>query len=214
MSDFIGRVAARAAGERAAALPRVPSLFESQGTSSDPELEVIEQEVVAPAPSPRRTPAVVKASPPGQDVEPRGPSIAEGAVSAEIDASPAPEPPEQFAPASPAPARREQPARAPVDAPPGQARLRPGRETHAPVIAVASPSVTPAVRAVRGARAPDMPPPAPAAVAEQPAVRVHIGRLEVRANLQEPARQQPRPEPRRPLELSLGDYLRGKRDPE
>jgi hypothetical protein len=61
-----------------------------------------------------------------------------------------------------------------------------------------------------------MPVPAPAAATasareEPPPVRVHIGRLEVRANLHEPPRREPRPEPREPEGLSLSDYLRGRR---
>jgi hypothetical protein len=43
-------------------------------------------------------------------------------------------------------------------------------------------------------------------------VRVHIGRLEVRANLQQTPPQRPRRTDPRPQELSLGDYLRGSRD--
>jgi hypothetical protein len=43
-------------------------------------------------------------------------------------------------------------------------------------------------------------------------VRVHIGRLEVRANLEHAAPPpQPRPADSRPQGLSLADYLRGKR---
>jgi hypothetical protein len=49
-----------------------------------------------------------------------------------------------------------------------------------------------------------------AAPDDQPTVRVHIGRLEVRANLEQPApKPQRRQEPRTP-ELSLSDYLRGR----
>jgi hypothetical protein len=61
------------------------------------------------------------------------------------------------------------------------------------------------------------PPSAPAAVTtareEPPPVRVHIGRLEVRANLQEQPRPAPvlQPQPAEPEGLSLSDYLRGKR---
>jgi hypothetical protein len=59
----------------------------------------------------------------------------------------------------------------------------------------------------------DPPPPAAptAAAAERRPVRVHIGRLEVRAALQETPMPQPARERPRPPELSLGDYLRGRR---
>jgi hypothetical protein len=51
-----------------------------------------------------------------------------------------------------------------------------------------------------------------AASTQPPPVRVHIGRLEVRATVQGPPRPQPhRAEPREPG-LSLSDYLRGRRD--
>jgi hypothetical protein len=51
-----------------------------------------------------------------------------------------------------------------------------------------------------------------AAAVEEPPVRVHIGRLEVRANLQQaPPPSQPRPKADRSEGLSLGDYLRGRR---
>jgi hypothetical protein len=46
--------------------------------------------------------------------------------------------------------------------------------------------------------------------AAEPPVRVHIGRLEVRANLEQPQRQRPRREPERPQGLTLSDYLRGR----
>jgi hypothetical protein len=54
---------------------------------------------------------------------------------------------------------------------------------------------------------------APAARVDEPApVRVHIGRLEVRANLQQAPPPQRRREAPRPQGLTLGDYLRGKRE--
>ncbi len=48
---------------------------------------------------------------------------------------------------------------------------------------------------------------------EPPAVRVHIGRLEIRANLPEPASSRPPTPPRKDAAkgVSLGDYLRGTR---
>jgi len=57
-------------------------------------------------------------------------------------------------------------------------------------------------------------PAAPAVVRDEPrAVRVHIGRLEVRANLQEAPQQPQRGTRQAPPEgLSLSDYLRGRRE--
>jgi hypothetical protein len=55
-------------------------------------------------------------------------------------------------------------------------------------------------------------PPVPAAAEGRPEVRVHIGRLEVRANLQPaPPPRRREAEPQAALELSLTDYLRGSR---
>ena len=47
--------------------------------------------------------------------------------------------------------------------------------------------------------------------ADEPPVRVHIGRLEVRANLEQPAPKPQRREPARPQGPTLSDYLRGRR---
>jgi hypothetical protein len=47
--------------------------------------------------------------------------------------------------------------------------------------------------------------------ADEPPVRVHIGRLEVRANLEQPAPKPQRREPERPQSPTLSDYLRGRR---
>jgi len=47
--------------------------------------------------------------------------------------------------------------------------------------------------------------------ADEPPVRVHIGRLEVRANLEQPARRPERREPQKQQGTTLSDYLRGKR---
>jgi hypothetical protein len=69
--------------------------------------------------------------------------------------------------------------------------------------APATVAATPPARAAvtTGAPARDDPPP----------VRVHIGRLEVRASLTESPRPQPLPAPSEPEGLSLSDYLRGRR---
>ena len=46
--------------------------------------------------------------------------------------------------------------------------------------------------------------------ADEPPVRVHIGRLEVRANLEQPAPTPARREAKREEGVSLSDYLRGR----
>jgi hypothetical protein len=55
-------------------------------------------------------------------------------------------------------------------------------------------------------------PVAAAAAPEAPAVRVHIGRLEVRANLQAAPPAPPAARPPRHDGVALSAYLRGKRD--
>jgi len=47
--------------------------------------------------------------------------------------------------------------------------------------------------------------------ADEPPVRVHIGRLEVRANLEQPPPKPARRQPERPQGQALSDYLRGRR---
>jgi hypothetical protein len=51
----------------------------------------------------------------------------------------------------------------------------------------------------------------PSRLTEPPAVLVHIGRLEVRANLHEAPPQRPRRTETHPPGPSLADYLRGRR---
>ncbi|HEY7537052.1 MAG TPA: hypothetical protein VH721_03615 [Gaiellaceae bacterium] len=51
------------------------------------------------------------------------------------------------------------------------------------------------------------------ATAEPPPVRVHIGRLEVRANLQPAPPRRPERTETTDEALSLGDFLRGRRRP-
>ena len=93
----------------------------------------------------------------------------------------------------------------------------PGESTTAPVPAPAQELVRaqPAAHVFAPTPRPTASALAPATIAvsgdEQPAVRVHIGRLEVRANLQ----AAPPPDPRRreqavPEGPSLGEYLRGR----
>ncbi len=57
-----------------------------------------------------------------------------------------------------------------------------------------------------------MPAPAAAEPEELQPVRVHIGRLEVRASLEEQSRPRREPEQRPAAGPSLADYLRGERE--
>lgn len=208
MSDFIARVAARAVGERAAVSPRVPAL-----EAAAPGLEVIDEEVVVPAGDRTLAGAPAPLSPaqlPTRFAAPRPPLPLESATTphpsdARFDQpSPEPEPP-------PRPARRvNDPARERTTQPAAPPRTRHERRALAEV-ALPSPMPRPALRMFSSAAARAVPAPV-AAPAEPPAVRVHIGRLEVRANLHEqPQRTERAPAPR-PSELSLSDYLRGRRE--
>jgi len=208
VSDFIARVAARAVGERLASSPRAPALLEAAG----PGIEVIDEEVVVPAAD--RTvvgvPALAPKSPgelSAHSATPPPLPVESAAGRDPSDASfeqPSPE-------ASPPPPRHlSDPARERVPSPQPTAPPRTRRERRAPAeVAVASPMPTPSILASVPAHVVPAPVAAPA---EPPAVRVHIGRLEVRADLQEqpqPAERAPAPEPQ---ERSLSDYLRGRRE--
>jgi hypothetical protein len=209
MSDLIGRIAARAVGTPALAQPQVAAPLVGEGG-----LGVVEEEVAVPNATPvpaAEAPAAVpvpaaaaapRASDPARDI------AAEQVTTLEV-------PP---AAALPRPAAEElprherhlsAPQRASVD--PTEVELGvPAAEPRAAATAVPVP-VSPATPVLTA------PPSAPAAATttseEQPPVRVHIGRLEVRANLQEQPRPAPvlQPLPVEPEGLSLSDYLRGKR---
>lgn len=211
MSDFIGRVAARAVGERAAASPRVPSLFEAAGPGPGAALEVIDEEVVPPAPARASPGAPAAPSQPGASPAPAAASAPmpseTPAVSGETDVLP---PSKRGAEASPRKNGERTPE--PAATTPASAPRRTQSEERAPAAAaIAAPVLTPALPVVARAPAHAVPMPA-AAAAEPPAVRVHIGRLEVRAHLQEQPRRPERPPVAKPQELSLSDYLRGRRE--
>jgi hypothetical protein len=214
MRDFIGRVAARAVGERAAASPRVPSLFEAPGAVGGAGLEVIDEEVVAPAPNrgargapsaPRQTTVArpPSAAPPPQPGEDR-------ATRVEADAFPPAEPSAE--PSHGPLGETDERTPDPLATTPAAARPGTRHEERAPTaVTEAVPVLTPAVPILAHALPHAVSAPAVAA-AEPPPVRVHIGRLEVRANLQEQPRRPERPPVPRPQELSLSDYLRGRRE--
>ncbi len=111
------------------------------------------------------------------------------------------------------PARRKS-AREPSE-PRAQERAEPPprdtRTSAAPVAVPAAPvAAAPVVRHVAETRLERVRSVATVA-ADEPPVRVHIGRLEVRANLEQPAPKPARREPARQEGVSLADYLRGRR---
>jgi hypothetical protein len=212
VSGFLARVAARAVGQPAAARPRLPGLYEQPAGSG---LEVVDTEATAPRPT-------QAAAAPFEGSRTAGPT--ELAPPARPTAAPATRPGparERAEPRTPASntllqtrsgAARIDPAgdeRAEPASPPQQ----PGEllELEAAVAAVAAEPRVATARPLPAAEPPRAAAPRTAAREEQPAVRVHIGRLEVRATLPEPAPQAARREAPRPPDLSLSDYLRGKR---
>jgi len=215
VSDFLSRMAARAVGEPAAARPRVPALFEKPGAAGEATLEVVDEEVVAPRgtagreephPAGTRAPAASPPAWPRPDPEPATAPPAPGATPSAPRPHEIAVPPRAISSAQhherlPEPLQAGRPERLAVTAADGRN----------PPLASAAVRVTPAVPAVAAAPEPALSAPAAVARHDEPAVRVHIGRLEVRANLQQPAPKQPRREAPRAEELSLADYLRGKR---
>ena len=214
MSDFIARIAARAVGEAPAAHPRLPSAFEDAGRHGEAGLEVVEAEVPAerppsPAHAPRATAAGdAPAPPPAEDpgVAPREPGRREPAAPATHEPV-TPGRPERV----PAAARRPEPEPPPTETA--------GAVAAAPEPVPATPDPAPAAVPAAAAAVPRIahataPARAEATVApvEPPPVRIHIARLEVRANLQHPppSKQRTRDD-EQPPELSLADYLRGRR---
>ena len=234
MTDFLSRVAARAVGRAPVAAPRLPALFEEPGApDAEAGLEVVEEEFVAPAGTAlrgddaRAASGVAAASPLERDVRGRAlevnePALRPGALPAAAPGSaetgtcpvePVAAPVTVLEHAAP---ERDQGA---VAEPVVAARERPESRPPAPAHSSAVPLRASAVAAVPAARAPEpgatpAASPAVAAPPEQTTVQVRIGRLEVRANLQETKRPEG---PRReraaaPPSLSLSDYLRGRRE--
>jgi hypothetical protein len=212
VSDFLGRIAARAVGEAALAQPRLPALFEQAGSAETFGPGIVDEEVVVPASA--REVQAGGARHPALETRPR--EAREPHRTADVTHER-----ENHVLASVPTASEPQIAESPKpsdtlslgvgEAPPLPPPPVPSASPERPSVA-ASAAVVPAAPAIRGVRLPE--PSTPAGVPEeQPAVRVHIGRLEVRANLQDAApRPQPRPAESRPQGLSLSDYLRGKRE--
>jgi hypothetical protein len=212
MSDFLARIAARAVGAPARAQPRPFERSEHQ-TRSDLGIEILEERVAAPVPSPAAAPRRSTVAP---ERELAPPSALGGLGGANLAQHPGVALPREETGAEAAPLPRVMRIGDSTD---GGIALPPRLETDAPVLASASVPVAPiAPVLVQAAPLRDGPPPkvSSAAVASEraaaPTVRVHIGRLEVRANLQEAPKPPRGREAARAEGLSLSDYLRGKRE--
>jgi hypothetical protein len=221
MTDFLARLAARAVGEEdAVARPRLPARFEAAAPpASGAELPIVEDDVAAdPGRATDRQEAVDR--PTSSETPPAGTEHAG-------------EPPRPVSPNEEVPSRpdaRRPPDRTRVDpdalvaraAAPPPARRTPDvtGDPRAPAVTPATPAapVVPAA-AARPApfevAAPPMRSASPPLDDTSPTVRIHIGRLEVRANLVDPApprsRARDQDDAREPARLSLSDYLRGER---
>ena len=214
MSDFLARIAARAVGDAPRAQPRLPGPFErhAPATGAEVGIEVVDEQVPAPAPLALRPAGTPRSSPAPNEPELAPPSARGGLGGAN--------PAHQAAvPRAHENARFEAPELAtPTEptAPLPETVVTVEREVRtsplAPVAAVvpALVPVTPVTQSVA-------PPTAPTAAApldrnDAAVVRVHIGRLDVRANLQDATKRPPSRARTSPEGLSLSDYLRGRRE--
>lgn len=228
MSDLLARLAARAVGGTVSAQPRLPARFEaSAGTEgSESGFELVEREVIAETPSdnpvaPQRRPMAVRRSDDqAHTSRPTAPPAADGPDSTGTAGRP-----QEVASVT----RRRAASGPPTGkrGSPAIGAVRPDRVTTIARAAIDA-SGDPLLRSAGPVPASPVPggtagPPraffepggtASASGQEPPAVRVHIGRLEIRASLPEPtpppARAQRVHEPAA-RSVSLADYLRGAR---
>jgi hypothetical protein len=212
VSDFLGRIAARAVGEAPLAQPRLPALFEQAGSAETFGPRIVDEEVVVPAPARElKAGGTTRPALEAKPREAREPHTTANVTHDRENQIPVSVPRASDPQIAEPPKPRDTLSLGVGEAPSLPPAPAPSPLPERPSVA-ASAAVVPAAPANRGVRLPE--PSTPAFVPEeQPAVRVHIGRLEVRANLQDAA---PRPQPRlaesRPQGLSLSDYLRGKRE--
>lgn len=240
MTDFLARIAARAVGQGPALRPRVSPLVVPDIAGAAPDLEVVDEEAVAPAAGrPGAQPQASSAARPegarpGEAASPAPPGAAPRARGVAASAGAEPGPDEGTTPMP----RRAEPG--PDDGAPRRASPRPPVDPEPAVgqpLPLSMPAIVrterrePVVAAPRG-RAPEAVPSAPltpvtpprgapaaaqhdhdVADAAAPVIRIHIGRLDVRADLERPVPSgAAAPEPRADDErLSLADYLRGER---
>jgi hypothetical protein len=204
VSDFFSRLAARSVGD-------VPDARPAGGFGVSAAPTAAPAVAAAAPPVVRATPAApeVRAATPEAPVEPAVPDqpIAES--------EPAPvELAEAVTSAKPRVAEREpEPVSARTQEPLAPAAQAEPRTSAAPVIVRATPvtAAAPVIRHVAETRLQRVHSVATVA-ADEPPVRVHIGRLEVRANLEQPP-QKPKSRPERAAAegLSLSEYLRGRK---
>jgi hypothetical protein len=197
VSDFLSRLAARAVRDVPRVTPAVPEAAHGDSRAAQPEVPVARAlptapEVRAEAPEVRVEPEPGRERPPRPQTE---------RVAAHASTAATTNPLRSAATHLPPPPDRE----------PGETSPEPvvPREPVAVVTAVPIPAAPTIERRVES-RIQRMHT-VETVAADEPPVRVHIGRLEVRANLEQPPRSQPRREPARPPGQTLSDYLRGRR---
>jgi len=219
VSDFLGRLAARAVGHVSTAQPRLPARFEDGlGGADDEGLEVVETEVAAaPAHGSRAAMDVrsrrSRGSDAGQDTAAaqRSGIPIEGGLSRHEAVQPA-EPSSPVAPVMVVDTvmRASSPfGPAPADA---DSVLEAIRTEVSPLVAASVVTTHVAEEVLRTSRPDELGRSSGVGAPEPPVVRVHIGRLEIRASL--PESQPSRPAPIRESgtnTVSLSAYLRGSR---
>jgi len=198
VSDFLSRLAARAVGE--APRTRAPSAERGTAASRATAAELPVARATPSAPEVRAEPAELRV-----EAEPRAtPPPAREGVAAEG-------PSEPIAPVT-ATVLRDAAAARPVvepnDPTPESVAVRAGEPV--PVVVATPVPATPSIERHVESRLQRVHT-LETVTADEPPVRVHIGRLEVRANLEQPPRQQPKRRPERPQAETLSDYLRGRR---
>lgn len=223
MSGYLARLSARAVGRGASAHPRLPARFETPTLDPAPDADLVGPQPGPPDPPVERRPDGTV----GMAPAPRnGLASARSTPAAPDGAEPMP-PPHQPPGTAQAPvlaaaglptvlttAQEPSPSSDPADAAtrpsaPWAATSERGREPSAPRVAPGSVSVVAAVPVTAA------PAPSAAAPAErETVVRVHIGRVDVRAQLTSPpvkAGKAEKADPG-PGTLDLHDYLRGARE--
>ena len=195
MSDFLSRLAARAVRAPAPASPSLPFANEAPAVSRDAASAPAKESRVAQA-----TPsaAAVRAEAPETRPEPE-----HAATERPVTKTPA----ERIVERSVVQAAAPPPPMSPADPREPDVSAAPSVPVAAAVPVVAAPIVSRVVEA----RLERLHTISTAVAADEPPVRVHIGRLEVRANLEQPAPRPAAREAQRPQGPTLSDYLRGRR---